>query len=351
MPAFARALQVVDHYIARGVAPCAVVEVGTAQGPTWHIARGRLSYGPDAPEARLDTVFDLASLTKVLATATVAMRLVEADRLDLGSRIADLVPAWRGENRLAATVTDLLAHSSGLPAHRPYYETCSGRAEFQEAICREPLESAPGTAAIYSDLGFILLGFILEDAGGAALDEQFDAALGSVGAASDLRFRPPAGWLTRTAPTTDDPRRPGIVDDRNAAALGGVAGHAGVFGTASSVGAFARVVLATRTGASSRRLGTRGLMVRFTSRLSPATSRALAWDTMLPTSSCGTRMSAQAFGHTGFTGTSLWIDPLAGVYVVLLTNRVYPEAATSEVIAAFRRALHDAVMGELRPSP
>jgi CubicO group peptidase (beta-lactamase class C family) len=167
--------------------------------------------------------------------------------------------------------------------------------------------------------------------------------------AGDLQFDPPAIWKPRTAPTRLSPHRgrllTGEVDDDNAWALGGAAGHAGLFGTASAVGECARHVLQVldgRSGAFSREL-----LRTFVSKRTdvPGSSRALGWDTMLPTSSCGTRMSPSAFGHTGFTGTSLWIDPERDVYVVLLTNRVHPEPGDAAVIKQVRRDVHDAVIG------
>jgi CubicO group peptidase (beta-lactamase class C family) len=154
------------------------------------------------------------------------------------------------------------------------------------------------------------------------------------------------------APTRGAAGQRGLVHDENAAALGGLAGHAGLFGTAGAVGTIARWVLRSVVGTpSGDGLAERPTAARFVSRTGiPGSSRALGWDTMLPTSSCGTRLSARAFGHTGHTGTSLWIDPDAGIYVVQLTNRVYPGGGTAEDIRRFRRALHDAVMAEVRSS-
>jgi serine-type D-Ala-D-Ala carboxypeptidase len=347
MPGFPRARQVIDRFVEDRVAPCAVVEVGTADGPTWNAEAGRLTYASESPRVTADTVFDLASLTKVLATATVAMRLVDAGRLRLEAPVADLVSLWRGTDREKATVADLLAHSAGLPGHRPYHETLSGRAQFERAICVEPLDYPPGTASLYSDLGFILLGFVLEDAGGAPLDVQAAGCYSQIAPLAEVRFGVHESWAARLAPTSGDPDRRGHVDDRNAGALAGVAGHAGLFGTARGVGAIARAVLLARSATTvPTRAWSPATVRRFTSRAGTCSSRALGWDTMLATSSCGERMSAQAFGHTGFTGTSLWIDPVAGLYVVLLTNRVYPAPGAPEGIAAFRRALHDAVMAD-----
>jgi CubicO group peptidase (beta-lactamase class C family) len=197
---------------------------------------------------------------------------------------------------------------------------------------------------VYSDLGLMLLGLILERLGEAGLDAQFDPIARACGAT--LGFCPPAPWRDRIAPTEFDPWRgrllQGEVHDENAALLGGVAGHAGLFGSVGEVGAFARLALATfRT---ETRLGTPATMRAFATRSAvPGSSRALGWDTMLPTSSCGARMSASAIGHTGFTGTSLWLDVERDLYVVLLTNRVHPTRENVR-LRALRPRIHDAVV-------
>jgi CubicO group peptidase (beta-lactamase class C family) len=275
------------------------------------------------------------------------MRGIEGGALALDDRVGDHVPRWAGTDRRGVTLGDLLAHSSGLPAHRPFFRGIRGRDAFELAICTTPLAYAPRSRAVYSDLGFILLGFIL--AGDIGLTGRFDVYKQQTGSAADLQFLPPALWLTRTAPTSDDPWRGhvliGEVEDENAAALGGAAGHAGLFGTAAAVGDQARhllQVLDGRTGAYRRQ--TAELFIQRGDV--PGSSRALGWDTMLPTSSCGTRLSPRAFGHTGFTGTSLWIDPDRGIYVVLLTNRVHPTRA-NDAIAQVRPLVHDAVVGAL----
>lgn len=351
LPAEAARLSAARDVILGGLAarayPASVVEVGRRSGPIWREAFGHLSYDSVAAATTIDTVFDLASLTKVVATASIAMRAVRDKRVALDTRVADVVSAWRGADRAHVTIRQLLDHSSGLPAHVKLWERARGRAEFERAIVLLPVERAPGTASVYSDVGFMLLGFILEDAGGATLDRQFaDLALH---ANDTLQFLPPASWRARTAPTEIDGWRgrvlQGEVHDENAAALGGVAAHAGLFGTAPAVGRFARLVLETFHQGTA--LGSPDEMRQFTSRTNvPGSSRALAWDTMLPTSSCGTRMSARAFGHTGFTGTSLWIDPEQDVYVVWLTNRVHPTRA-NEALPKLRPRLHDAVMEHL----
>ena len=272
----------------------------------------------------------------------------------LNDRVGHWIDSWTGEERQAVTIRDLLEHCSGLPGHRRYFETRRDRASYELAICEEPLEYAPRTTSIYSDPGFMLLGFAIENAAGAPLDRLFDRWRDQeLGSQVELRFLvhppvrrsaeregggPPAGWLERTAPTeaaAPGEATRGVVHDENAAALGGVAGHAGLFGTAAAVGACARWWLGSTA------------LPRFAQRsATPGSSRALGWDTMLPASSCGTKLSPQAIGHTGFTGTSLWIDPTQDLYVALLSNRVHP-TREGEGIQQTRRKLHDAVVTDL----
>ena len=347
---FASVRAVLERAIDEHAFPAAVVEVGRASDVLWQAAFGRLSAVEDARATELETVFDLASLTKVLATAPMLMQLIERGHLSLDDRIADRLPSWRGADREPVTVADLLAHCSGLAAYVPLFRQHTGRPAFERAICDLPLEYSPRTRSIYSDLGFMLLGFLIEDVGGASLAQRADTLFRQIGIVDRLQFNPPVQWRPETAATEHDPWRGrmlvGEVHDENASALGGAAGHSGLFGTAAAVGCYARhllQVLDGRTGVVSK-----STLDTFIARRAdvPRSSRALAWDTMLPTSSCGTRMSSRAFGHTGFTGTSLWIDPDRKVYVVLLTNRVHP-ARTNDAILAVRPAFHDAVIDSL----
>ena len=343
--AFPAARAVLRDAIAARAFPAAVVEVGDSTQLLWREAFGRLTFEPDAPEARLDTIFDLASLTKVLATTLLVVRDVEQGALALDDELGMHLPRWHEAGREPITIRDLLSHSSGLPAHRPFFRDLRGREAFESAICGTPLEYAPRTRSVYSDLGFMLLGFVLERT--ASLPARVDVLKTRIGTAEDLQFLPPEAWRRRTAPAHRDPWRGrllvGEVDDENAWALGGAAGHAGLFGTAAGVGDVARHVLQVLDGRTGAFRGDTIATFVARRREVPGSSRALGWDTMLPTSSCGTRMSPRAFGHTGFTGTSLWVDPDLGVYVVLLTNRVYPDR-TNDTIARVRPALHDAVM-------
>lgn len=334
--------------VVNGVAPAIAIEVGNASTSLWHTAAGTLTYADTAPTCTRDTIFDLASLTKVIVTTSLAMRAAELDARWLETPVAELEPRWRGADRVGVTIRHLLDHSSGLPAHVKLYETVSGRAAFLERIVTQPLAFAPGIESRYSDLGFMLLGLLLEARLGGPLDELFRPIAARLD--GPLLFAPPASMVATIAPTESDPWRgrllQGEVHDENAAALGGVAGHAGLFGTARAVGSFAQAILRSFNH-DTWLARQRTLQVFATRSTVPGSSRALGWDTMLPSSSCGTRMSPRAIGHTGFTGTSLWIDPAHDVYVVLLTNRVHP-TRDREGIQALRRDVHDAVMDILR---
>ena len=348
MSTFAGARNVLQAAIAARTFPAAVVEVGDVTAPLWREAFGRLTYDPDSPPTTNDTIFDLASLTKVLSTTPLVMQQVERGAMGLEDPVERHLETWRGADRAGVTVRDLLAHASGLPAWVPFFRELSGRRAFEQAIASTPLEYAPRSQSIYSDLGFMLLGFILEDR--VPLANRFETMFSQMGIVQEVQFTPPELWRRRTAPTEHDPWRGrllvGEVHDENAYALGGVAGHAGLFGTSAAVGDYARHLLQIVDGRSGA--FRRDTLMTFITRQAdiPRSSRALGWDTMLPTSSCGTCMSPRAFGHTGFTGTSLWIDPDRGVYVVLLTNRVHP-TRENDAMKQLRPALHDAVMQAL----
>jgi serine-type D-Ala-D-Ala carboxypeptidase len=343
------ARRVLEEAIAERVFPAAVIEVGNAGRLLWRQAFGTLTYAADSAPATDDTIFDLASLTKVVSTTPLVMQQVERGVLAVDDPVSGHVADWDGEDRADVTLRDLLAHCSGLPAWRPYFHELSGRDAYQRAISAEPLEYVPRTASVYSDLDFMLLGFIVD--GRVPLAERFALMLTQMEVVEEIQFNPPALWRGRIAPTEQDSWRDrllvGEVHDENAAALGGIAGHAGLFGTAAAVGSYARHLLQVLDGRSG--VFRRATLETFVERQAniPGSSRALGWDTMLTTSSCGTRMSPRAFGHTGFTGTSLWIDPEKNVYVALLTNRVHPTRA-NEGIQGVRRAVHDAVIGDLR---
>lgn len=341
-----RAREVLAAAVTARAFPAAVAEAGTRTEVRWRQAFGTLTYASGAARTATDTPFDLASLTKVLATTLCALQCVDRGVLDLGDRVAVTMPEWTLEDRQAVTVEDLLAHCSGLPAYRPFYRTLRGVQPILDAAAGMDLAYPPRTASVYSDIGFMLLARFLERRRGRALDDQFRDLTHALGLGDAIGFRPFRRTVPATAPTEDDPWRGrvlvGEVHDENAWAMGGVAGHAGLFGTAEAVGVIARHLLQVLDGRAG--LFSRASALRFVTRRAgiPGSSRALGWDTMLPGSSCGSRMPAAAFGHTGFTGTSLWLDPERGWYAVLLTNRVHP-TRTNDAIQAVRRAFHDAL--------
>jgi len=358
--------QEADAIVAAGVGrayPGAVLAVGH-EGRLLHLrAFGHLSYEPGASETRADTLYDLASLTKVVVTTTVAMTLVDEGRLDLDARVGDFFPAFRGGAKDRVAVRQLLTHTGGLLWWAPLYEELSGKPAYLERIAGMSLDYAPGTKSVYSDLGFILLGDILERRGGAPLEELARTRVLEPLSMGDTLFRPPANLRTRIAPTEDDPWRGrvlrGEVHDENAFALGGVAPHAGLFGTAPDLSHLAQMLLDGGVY-EGRRLVSRATVELFTRRAGiPGVTRALGWDT--PTddsgrrgsvpgqpgySSAGSLLSARSFGHTGFTGTSMWMDPERDLHVVLLTNRVYPRR-DNPGIAAVRARVADAAVRAL----
>lgn len=329
--------------------PAAAIEVGRHDGVLWQSACGRLTYDDDAPATTVDTFFDLASLTKVIATTPLLAGLVAARRILFNDPVAAHVEDWRGADRERVTLIDLLEHTGGLISWWDLYRRGASRREYAHEIGTMPLAYVPRSRSIYSDLGFILLGMIVEQAGGARLDAQFAASIGN----ESLLYRPPADSRVRIAPTELDTAwrkrlLVGEAHDENTSALDGVAGHAGLFGTVNSVGEHARLVMETFHRETP--LGNPRLMARVvTPSRVPQSSRALGWDTMRPTSSCGHRLSHAAIGHTGFTGTSLWIDPVKDLYVVLLTNRVHPARPEGheDQLTRLRPHVHDAVVAAI----
>jgi CubicO group peptidase (beta-lactamase class C family) len=347
---FAGVADLLDDAVGQGAFPCAVAEVGTSDDCVFTHATGHLAGDGASPVATRETVFDLASLTKVVATAPLCLRASQSRPGFLDAPVSSHVREWRGRDRDHVTIADLLAHQSGLTAHLPYYRDCETRTEFQHAIATQALEYRPREASVYSDLGFILLGFILEDVAGLRLEGLFEQ-LRVEGDLGELTFSPPRSWRPRAAPTgTSEWRRRTLVaevNDDNCWALGGVAGHAGLFGTAPAVGRFARSWLGALCGRAASPLGRHEAVRQFSTRVgTPGSSRALGWDTMRPASSCGPALSPTAIGHTGFTGTSLWIDWERDAYFVLLTNRVHPTAANDDILRV-RPAFHSAAVQAL----
>ncbi len=342
--------RLLDSAVAAGAAPGAVLGV-SHRGTRMFYGTGRL--GEDLPR-RPDsaTVYDLASLTKVVALTTGLMLAVDEARLGLDDPVGRLVPAFAGPGKDAVTVRHLLTHTGGLPAGRPLFRETDTRAEALALTDTTALESVPGSRYRYSDLGAIVLTQVLEAATGEPLDRFVTRRVFAPLGLASMTFRPPAVWRERIAPTERDPWRGrmlrGEVHDENAARLEGVSGHAGLFGSAEDLLTFGAWLLAGvsdcgRCGpaaATPPPPSARSFVRR--QDLPPGSSRALGWDTPSAGSSAGIRLSPTSFGHTGFTGTSIWVDPSRELVLVLLTNRVHP-SRTRQGHIPLRRAVADAV--------
>jgi CubicO group peptidase (beta-lactamase class C family) len=354
-----------------GVCPGAVLLARHRGRLVHHRAYGQAALLPSRTPARLDTIYDLASLTKPLATVTAVLCLVADGRMRLEDTVETRLPELRGTPPGSVALVHLLTHSAGLPWWRPFYEKIAeqdratpgflgseqAKAWVLNEIGREGLESAPGAKSVYSDLGFILLGMIVERFTGASPPAYCRSRVyQSVGAEPLFYFRkdgtPSWGTVPRAqvAPTEQDSWRGrllcGEVHDENAYALGGIAGHSGLFGTAQAVAAVAGAWLNAYHGRPSPL--SPDWVRRFVRRQDqiPGTSWALGWDTPSVPSSSGTRFSPTSFGHLGFTGTSLWVDPERELEVVLLTNRVHP-SRENQAIRQLRPALHDLIVETL----
>jgi CubicO group peptidase (beta-lactamase class C family) len=343
-----------DSAVARGAAPGAVLGV-THDGERFVFGTGRIG-DLDAGRPGATTVYDLASVTKVVGLTTGLMLAVSEGKIDLDAPVQRYVPAFAGTEKEKITVRMLLAHAGGLPAWRPLFREVSSRQDAFALADTTPLENPPGSQDVYSDLGAIVLTQVLETVYHQRIDSLLQQRIfGPLGLIS-LRYLPPSDWLSRIAPTEMDPWRGrvlrGEVHDENAAVMDGVSGHAGLFGSVEDLLGFAEWMLAQADGRSAGQAVSRsagqavsesrlghttdrptdrpsvGLSVvqLFTTRqnLVPGSSRALGWDTPDSGSSSGSLLSPHSIGHTGFTGTSIWIDFDRRVAIVLLSNRVHP---------------------------
>lgn len=313
-------------------------------------AVGRFTYDAQSEGVTLSTVFDLASVTKVVATTAMAMALFERGRLNLQQPIVAVLPEFATEDarRNRITIQMLLAHSSGLPAYARLFEQAQDRTGLLRLAFQIPLECDPGTHAEYSDIGFILLGELLQRIAGEPLD-AFCAreVLAPLGMKSTF-FNPVKSLRSDIPPTVNDERFrhriiQGEVHDENASVMGGISGHAGLFSNTSDLAKFAAGIL----GYGSKLFDRKTASLFTVRQSSPSgTSRALGWDTPSSPSQSGRHFSANSFGHLGYTGTSLWIDGEREIAISLLTNRTWPDNQ-SQLIKQVRPAFHDAVMEEL----
>jgi CubicO group peptidase (beta-lactamase class C family) len=332
-------LEVIDHIVQKGRNaggyPGAAVVIGRGGYSVVSKGYGTLDWTPESERVSAErSIYDLASLTKVVATTSAIMLLVDDGLIDIDAPIARYLPAFADGDpaKSAVTVTQLLTHHSGLPAGRDLWRSAGNVPEAKAQLLSTRLVCPPGSCYIYSDVGADVLGVLAETVSGQSLDGFLEARLFGPLGMTDTQFRPSRALRDRIAPTESWSRRGyplrGEVHDENAFALGGVAGHAGLFATAADLGLFAQLML-DRGRVGERQLIRAETIDRFTRRTSG--HRALGWDTCDRAASgserddptCGRLFSNRSYGHTGFTGTSLWIDPDRNVFVVLLTNRVH----------------------------
>jgi CubicO group peptidase (beta-lactamase class C family) len=322
----------VKQAVNAGGFPGAAVVVGRRGAIVWEKGYGSADWGFGLPPVdATSTIYDLASLTKVVATSAAAMVLYDRGRLRLDAPVSRYLPEFRGGDKDRVTVRDLLTHRSGLPAGRDLRGVHNAR-DARRAVLSTALEAPPGTREEYSDVGADVLGFVVEAVAGERLDRFVSRTIYQPLGLRNTLFLPGRDRRSRVAPTENVPPRGyplrGEVHDEAAYALGGVAGHAGLFSTASDLAVFAQMLLNGGTYHGVR-IVSDSTVARFTQRT--AGSRALGWEMCLGGGSCGFHLGPRAYGHTGYTGTSLWIDPDQQVFVIVLTNWVH--AAPSARVA------------------
>jgi CubicO group peptidase (beta-lactamase class C family) len=354
---FAGAYRVLDEAIqARAFPGCAF---GVLAGGEVVLAGalGRFTYDQASPAVTPDTVYDIASITKVASTTAAAMLLHQRGLLDLETPLGDLLPGFvagraPGDPARQVKLRHLLAHNSGLPGYVEFFRTSATPEALLQACLALPLEAEPGLRVEYSDPGFILLGQALEVLTREPLATWVPREIFRPLGLAATRFSPPPAARSSIPPTEEDTtlrhrRIQGKVQDENAWLLGGAAGHAGLFSNVPDLLRFAREILDASAGAGNSRLFNAATVELFARRQGPlGSSRALGWDTPSEPSSSGQHFSPHSIGHLGFSGCSLWIDLDAAIAVVLLTNRTWPDRQ-SQLIRAVRAAFHDAVRAAL----
>lgn len=349
-----------------GVFPGAVLFVRCKGEIRFHQAIGHTSSLPDASLVDVETIYDLASLTKPLATASSLLLLVQTGQVSLTQILSTILEETKDTPLGQVALGDLLSHRSGLPAWRAFSQAYSSDVVSEpvfrqqrmqavlEQILKEPIDRTYSATSVYSDLGYMLLGFVVERVTGQSLatftQEQIFRPLQANSLTFGIQDRKEKDVLKNIAPTEEDPWRGhllhGEVHDENAAALGGIAGHAGLFGTTQAV---AQVTKAWLDGYLGKPSILQQDSVKEFVKAQPGTSWGLGWDTPSRPSSSGQWFSPESFGHLGFTGTSIWIDPIRELEVILLSNRVHPTRA-NQAIKTFRPKLHDVIIEGLRVS-
>jgi CubicO group peptidase (beta-lactamase class C family) len=326
--------------------PGAYAVVGTHAGVLAEDSVGHLDWGP-SPVPDEHSLWDLASLTKVTGMTTAIMQLYEQGKIDLDAPLQRYIPEWQGSHKELVTIRALITHTSGLPADKPYDRLTHDPDSIAKLLFSTPLDTLPGVRMVYSDIGAYMLGRLVERISGETLDQYLLKHVFGPLRMNETMYRPPAWLKPRIAPTEIDPIRGGkvwgVVHDERAYYLGGVSAHAGLFSSAHDMSRFAQMYL-NGGELDGVRIIQPGTIQFFTTR--QVQDRALGWQKPDGKNSAGHLMSERAFGHTGFTGTSIWIDPDRDVFVILLSNRVNPTRNNNK-IGRVRVALSDAVMSAI----
>ena len=333
-----------EQAIHKRVFPGAVITVCKGDKILMNAGFGRCTYSPTGWPVSPDTIYDIASLTKVIATTTVAMLLYEQGLLQLDDAVTDFLPEFgKSSSPKKVTVRHLLAHTSGLPAYCPYYRESNSKKALLAQAFRTPVEAEPGARILYSDPGFILLGTLLERMVGEPLDIFFRSKISEPLGLSRTRFNPSRSLRPFIAPTEHDREFRhrlihGEVHDKNAWVMGGTAGHAGLFSVGLDLARFSQIML--HKGQFLKQETVRRFLER-----QPTDGRRLGWDVPAPGGSTGRYFSTDSFGHLGYTGASFWIDPKRNFSVIVLNNRIHPSHANKQIML-FRPRIHDALVEE-----
>ena len=374
----ADSLVAVDDFILAALADSAASGAALAVVRRGQIVRlrgyGRLDWDPAAPPVTPASIFDMASLTKVVATTSAAMILAQRGAISLDDRVVDHLPWWDDGDpaKSRVTIRQLLVHRAGLPPFRRFFLEMEGREAYEDAIGALALDQPPGESTVYSDIGLMTVAFIVEEVAGQPLDAFLQGELWRPLGMADTGFAPdPSLWHRVATTELDESYRGfhvhGVVHDENAHAIGGVAGHAGLFSSARDLAVFVQMMLDRGVAGPCQADRVSGLpchrprfgpvaifapgrVDRMTRRQSPESSRALGWDTPSERSSAGDYFSPRSFGHTGYTGTSIWVDPTQELAVILLTNRVNPTRENGKHIP-LRRGVHDRIARAITDTP
>jgi CubicO group peptidase (beta-lactamase class C family) len=343
--------QVMDRALRDSAFPGAIAVVGRRTGVIAQYPVGHLDWAAGSPRVDEHTMWDMASLTKVVGMTSGLMQLVAAGKIDLDAPVQKYLPEWTGRNKNRVLVRHLSTHTSGLPADKPYDRVTHDPDSVAKLMFATPLDTLPGARMVYSDIGAYTLGRIVEQVTGQSLDLYLHDRVFEPTGMHESMFRPPVALYPRIAPTEYDSvqRRRlirGMVHDERAYYLGGVSAHAGLFSSAYDMTRFARMML---NGGilDGTRVIPEATLTQFTKR--QTADRALGWQKPDGKNSAGHRMPEEAYGHTGFTGTSIWIDPKDDVFIVLLSNRVDPTRNNNK-IGRVRVQLADAVMSVILAS-